>query len=94
MLNFQGTNRVSREDWRRGTRAMALHDMGEDDKLWEKLLQKFGSNDTIDLRNIEDLVPIDPRVSLLLKVRRVLPPDTRGHTARLVGLTDVRARTC
>ena len=70
MLDFRGDKRVHREDWRRGTRAMALHAMGEDDGLWAKLLDKFGARDSesIDLRTVEDLVPIDPRVGLLLKV--------------------------
>lgn len=79
MLDFRGDKRVYNEDWRRGTRAMALHAMGEDDDLWSKLLDKFGTADgeAIDLRNVEDLVPIDPRVGLLLKVR-ALPPTACG----------------
>ena len=46
--------------------------MGEDDGLWTTLLSKYGlrsqeQQGAIDLRRIEDLVPIDPRISLLLK---------------------------
>ena len=63
-------------DWMRGTRALMLNAMGEDDHLWETLLRKYGirrrqdderQQPVIDLRRIEDLVPIDPRISLLLK---------------------------
>ena len=70
MLDFRGDKQVYREDWQRGTRAMNLIAMGEDDGLWSKLLDKFGAGDgvAIDLRKVEDLVPIDPRVGLLLKV--------------------------
>ena len=69
LFDFRGDRRVTREDWIRGTRALTLHAMGEDNVLWELLLSKFDTNQvgSVDLSRIEDMVPIDPRISLLLK---------------------------
>lgn len=100
MLDFQGNRHITRDDWRRGTRAMALHAMGDDDELWDTLLEKFGhpTQGTIDIRSIQDLVPIDPRVSLLMKVRSArclhggIPQCASLHAADRGSLT--RARVC
>ena len=69
LFDFRGDKRVTRQDWTRGTRALTLHAMGEDDKLWDLLLSKFDTRGTgsVDVSLVEDLVPIDPRTSLLLK---------------------------
>ena len=69
LFDFRGDKRVTRQDWVRGTRALTLNEMGEDDLLWQTLLDKFDSQHVgaVDLRRIEDLVPIDPRISLLMK---------------------------
>lgn len=69
LFDFRGDKRVTRQDWIRGTRALTLHSLGEDDTLWELLLQKFDTRREgwVDLHRIEDLVPIDPRISLLMK---------------------------
>ena len=82
MLDFRGERKVTREDWKRGTRAMALHAMGEDDALWRKLLDRFDPSreGVIDLRGIEDLIPMDPRVTLLLKARTSQAHQTHTRT--------------
>ena len=69
LFDFRGDKRVTRQDWIRGTRALTLHAMGEDDELWKVLLAKFDTAKmgAVDLNRIEDLVPIDPRISLLMK---------------------------
>ena len=69
LFDFRGDKRVTRQDWVRGTRALTLNSLGEDDALWELLLQKFDTRREgwVDLTRIEDLVPIDPRISMLMK---------------------------
>ena len=69
-FDFQHRGYVDREDWQRGCRMMLLSDMGNDDQLWATLLQKFGmrgEEDAVDLRRIEDLTPMDPRMNLMMK---------------------------
>jgi hypothetical protein len=60
---------VDRDDWRRGTHMMQLAEMGEDDALWSQLLKKYGGDidDAIALDRLADYVPLDPRVSLMMK---------------------------
>ena len=60
---------VDREDWRRGAKMMLLADMGEDDALWAKLLQKYGSagDGVVYLDRLADYVPLDPRLALMMK---------------------------
>ena len=66
LFDFRGDKRVTAR--RRGTRT-TLNSLGEDDALWELLLQKFDTRREgwVDLTRIEDLVPIDPRISMLMK---------------------------
>ena len=48
---------------------MQLAEMGEDDTLWAQLLKKYGGDidDAIALDRLADYVPLDPRVSLMMK---------------------------
>ena len=59
---------VSREDWRKGTKTLHLATLGEDDKLWELLLEQYDpfKSGVIDLAQLQDLLSMDPRMSLLL----------------------------
>ena len=56
---------------------LSLSEMGEDDALWERLVSKFGERDAeeageegggrIRIDRISDLVPMDPRLNLMMK---------------------------
>ena len=48
-FDFEHRGGVGREDWQRGCRMMNLGDMGDDDELWETLLQKFARRSALDL---------------------------------------------
>lgn len=68
LFDFSRTGTVSREEWQKGTKILMLAEMGEDDKLWDLLLRLYDTDGTgeIDLSQLQDLVSVDPRMSLLL----------------------------
>ena len=70
MFDFDGDRLVSKDDWRRGARSMNLGVLADDDSLWEILKGKFSQHDSpsmVSVDLIDDLNPIDPRLSLLLR---------------------------
>ena len=68
LFDFAGAGVVTRDDWRRGTRSLKMAAMGEDDTLWDVLLNQFDPerSGVIRLEMVQDLVAIDPRMGMLL----------------------------
>ena len=51
---------------------LLLAEMGEDDALWSKAVQAFGGGggvpeECVELARLQDVVPMDPRVSLMMR---------------------------
>ena len=59
---------------------LLLGEMGDDERLWLKLVQRYGDENegTIRLERLADFVPMDPRVNLMMK----------AMVASVAGVTD------
>ena len=68
-FDFQHRGVIDRDDWVRGTKMLLLSEMGEDDTLWAKLVQRYGSqaDNAILMSRLADFVPMDPRVNLMMQ---------------------------
>ena len=70
LFDFEKTGYVSQENWAKGMTTLMLEDWGNDPKMWQRLLEIHGSRDTkiqgLDVQRLTDVVPIDPRVAVLL----------------------------
>ena len=43
-FDFSGSGEISRTDWRRGTKLLALGDVSRDDRLWNQVLRTYGAH--------------------------------------------------
>lgn len=70
LFDFDKSGKVSIEDWQRGMACLMLEDLGNDPKMWSKMTDMHGINDhgkkSVDVNRLSDIVPIDPRVAVLL----------------------------
>ena len=68
LFDFEKPGRVTKEDWVTGMRVLQLHALAENDAVWKKIVDVHGNKGTgtVELYRIKDLVPIDPRISVLL----------------------------
>ena len=70
LFDFQKSGFISQENWQKGMATLMMDELGSDPKIWEKLVGMHGSRDAgkgrLDLQRLTDVVPIDPRVSVLL----------------------------
>jgi hypothetical protein len=70
LFDFQKSGFISQENWQKGMATLMMDELGTDPKIWEKLVGMHGSRDAgkgrLDLQRLTDVVPIDPRVSVLL----------------------------
>eukprot|EP00966_Prymnesium_polylepis_P225702 5220867-Prymnesium_polylepis.1 len=68
MFDFDEKGSVTRDDWKRGMKGLNMEELGEDGGLWRRMLEMHaGKGDGyIELERVRDVVPIDPRVSVLL----------------------------
>jgi hypothetical protein len=66
-FDFNHRGFVDRDDWRRGTKMLSLVEMGEDEALWTKLVSKYGSNGSVNVARLAEVVPMDPRQLLMMK---------------------------
>lgn len=70
LMDFESCGLVSQENWMKGMATLAMEDLGNDPKIWEKLMGMHGGRDGgkahLDVQRLKDVVPIDPRVGVLL----------------------------
>jgi hypothetical protein len=68
-FDFQQRGFVDRDDWKRGTEMMQLSEMGEDEGLWAKVLATYGGEieGCVAIARLQDVVPMDPRISLMMR---------------------------
>ena len=70
LFDFDKSGMVTQEDWVRGMQCLMLDDLGNDQKMWAKMTEMHGVRDggkaMVDVNRLADIVPIDPRVAVLL----------------------------
>ena len=70
LFDFDKEGFISQENWQKGMTTLMMEELGLDQKIWEKLVGMHGSRDAgkgrLDVQRLTDVVPIDPRVSVLL----------------------------
>ena len=70
LFDFDKSGRIGQEDWQRGMTTLMLEELGFDQKIWTKMTEMHGVRDggkaMIDVNRLTDIVPIDPRVAVLL----------------------------
>ena len=71
LFDFEKTGFVSKENWERGMTTLMMDELGMDPKIWSHLVDIHGSKDMaskgqLDVQKLNDIVPIDPRVAVLL----------------------------
>ena len=69
LFDFGASGEVSRSDWERGTSTLLLGGLGKDDTLWHRLLTMYDQKGTgsVSMAAVRDVLPIDPRISVLLQ---------------------------
>jgi hypothetical protein len=69
LFDFNALGEVSKADWERGTTTLLLGELGKDDVLWTRLLGLYdpSGKGAIQLDRVRDILPIDPRISVLLQ---------------------------
>ena len=88
LFDFEKTGFVSKENWTKGMTTLMMEELGMDPKVWAHLVDIHGSKDMqtkgqLDVNKLTDVVPIDPRVAVLLNA------IVKG----LVGMRDFVARS-
>ena len=87
LFDFEKTGHITQENWQKGMTTLMMEELGMDPKVWERLVGMHGSKDAgkgrLDVQRLTDVVPIDPRVSVLLNA------IVKG----LVGMRDFIGRT-
>ena len=69
LFDFSATGQVTQEDWERGLSTLLLGGLSQDIGLWQQLLDRYDPHDTgaVQLERVRDVLPIDPRISVLLQ---------------------------
>ena len=69
LFDFEALGEVSRKDWERGTSTLLLGELGKDQDLWERMLGQYDpeKRGAVQLDKVRDVLPIDPRISVLLQ---------------------------
>ena len=69
LFDFSASGHVTRLDWDRGLSTLLLGGLSADESLWIKLLDLYdpGKTGNVQLQRVRDLLPIDPRISVLLQ---------------------------
>ena len=69
LFDFNALGEVSLKDWERGTSTLLLGELGKDADLWQRLLSLYDPKGTgaVQLDRVRDLLPIDPRITVLLQ---------------------------
>jgi hypothetical protein len=70
LFDFEQSGIISHENWQKGMATLMLEELGADPKIWSKLVDMHGGRDGgtthLHAQHLKDVVPIDPRVSVLL----------------------------
>ena len=69
LFDFGAQGYVTRKDWDRGLSTLLLGGLSEDESLWKRLLELYDpeTKGAVQLASVRDLLPIDPRISVLLQ---------------------------
>ena len=69
LFDFNADGNVTREEWERGLGTLLLGGLLEDNGLFDQLLARYDTAGTgaVQLNKIRDVLPIDPRISVLLQ---------------------------
>lgn len=69
LFDFNADGAVTRTEWERGLSTLLLGGLLEDNGLFDQLLERYDTNGTgaIQLNKIRDVLPIDPRISVLMQ---------------------------
>ena len=69
LFDFSATGQVTQEDWERGLSTLLLGGLSQDTGLWQQLLDRYDPHDkgAVQLERVRDVLPIDPRISVLLQ---------------------------
>ena len=71
LFDFEKTGFISKTNWEKGMSTLMMEELGTDAKIWSHLTDIHGSKDMatkgqLDVQKLSDVVPIDPRVAVLL----------------------------
>lgn len=70
LFDFEQSGKISQENWQKGMATLMLEELGTDPKIWSRLVDMHGGRDGgsthLNVQRLKDVVPIDPRVSVLL----------------------------
>lgn len=87
LMDFDKTGYLTQENWQKGMTTLMLEELGMDPKIWSRLVDMHGGRDAgkglVNVQKLCDVVPIDPRVAVLLSA------IVKG----LVGMRDFVSRT-
>jgi hypothetical protein len=69
LFDFSAQGHVTRADWERGLSTLLLGGLSEDEDLWSRLLGMYDPHGkgAVQLAAVRDVLPIDPRISVLLQ---------------------------
>lgn len=69
LFDFNADGNVTRDEWERGLGTLLLGGLLEDNGLFDQLLERYDTAGTgaVQLNKIRDVLPIDPRISVLLQ---------------------------
>ena len=69
LFDFTASGSVSRLDWERGLSTLLLGGLMDDHDLWARLLEMYDpqGKGAVQLERVRDVLPIDPRISVLLQ---------------------------
>ena len=69
LFDFNADGAVTRAEWERGLSTLLLGGLLEDNGLFDQLLERYDTNGTgaVQLNKIRDVLPIDPRISVLMQ---------------------------
>ena len=69
LFDFSAQGFVTRGDWDRGLSTLLLGGLSEDEGLWQRLLEMYDplNKGAVQLEKVRDVLPIDPRISVLLQ---------------------------
>ena len=70
LFDFNKDGLITQEDWQAGMSTLMMGDLANDPRMWNKLVEMHGKRDgghtMVEQERLADVVPIDPRVAVLL----------------------------
>ena len=69
LFDFNADGQVTRQEWERGLSTLLLGGLLEDNGLFDQLLERYDTTGTgsVHLEKVRDVLPIDPRISVLMQ---------------------------